>query len=137
MIRAVLDTNILISGSLWSGSPRLVLDTVYRRQVLPLVTEPMLDEMRDVITRAKFVGRLQQINQSAELVISRLTAYMEIVEASPIAPTIDMDPDDDEILACALSGNASYIVTGDAHLLTLASFRDIPIFTANQFLDRL
>lgn len=137
MIRAVLDTNILISGSLWSGSPRLVLDTVYRRQVLPLVTEPMLDEMRDVITRAKFVGRLQQINQSAELVISRLTAYMEIVEASPIAPTIDMDPDDDEILACALSGNASYIVTGDAHLLTLTSFRDIPIFTANQFLDRL
>jgi predicted nucleic acid-binding protein len=41
------------------------------------------------------------------------------------------------VLACALSSKADFIVSGDPHLLELASFEDIPIVTVNSFLERL
>ena len=45
------------------------------------------------------------------------------------------DPDDDRVLECAVKGNADYIVTGDRHLLKLASYQVIAIVTVRQFLD--
>ena len=47
------------------------------------------------------------------------------------------DPDDDMVLACAVDGMADLIVSGDRHLLDLGEYRDIPIITAREFLDRL
>ena len=47
------------------------------------------------------------------------------------------DPDDDQILAAAVSGNADLIVTGDEDLLVLGDYRQIPIVTARDALSRL
>ena len=44
-------------------------------------------------------------------------------------------PEDDLVLATAISGAAEYLVTGDRQLLALGTFRDIRIVTARQFLD--
>jgi len=46
------------------------------------------------------------------------------------------DPDDDKFLACAIAANASIIISGDPHLLSLGSYRSIPIMTPAQFLDK-
>jgi putative PIN family toxin of toxin-antitoxin system len=45
------------------------------------------------------------------------------------------DPDDDDVLACALDGGVQLIVTGDSDLLTLGTFHDIVILTPASFLD--
>lgn len=47
------------------------------------------------------------------------------------------DPTDNKFLACALEGNAGYIVTGDQHLLRLKTYQEIDILTPRQFLDIL
>ena len=47
------------------------------------------------------------------------------------------DPDDDHVLACALTAKADLIVSGDADLLTLNSFRGIRLLTARQVLSVL
>jgi predicted nucleic acid-binding protein len=47
------------------------------------------------------------------------------------------DPADDQVLACALASEADWIVTGDAHLLRLGSFRGLPILRAADLLQRL
>lgn len=48
---------------------------------------------------------------------------------APIPPTVLDDPDDDHVLACALASNAELIVSGDRDLLSLKTFRSIPIVT--------
>jgi len=45
------------------------------------------------------------------------------------------DPDDDRILECALAANASFIVSGDRHLLVLRSYKSISIVTPRQLLQ--
>lgn len=47
---------------------------------------------------------------------------------------VKKDPEDDKFLACALEGEAGYIVSDDDHLLKLKYYRDIQIVTARDFL---
>ena len=134
MIRVVLDTNIIISGWLWSGSPRLILYSARQKQIQAVISESLLDELRDVLNRPKFTNRLNLIGKTVEEILAEYLSFSDIVEPSQIIPVIDRDPDDDAVLACAIGGNAQYIVTGDDHLLALMQFRSVRIFDAHQFL---
>jgi len=51
--------------------------------------------------------------------------------------TICRDPKDDKFLEAALAGRADCIVSGDADLLNLTPFEDIPILRPAEFLARL
>ena len=44
-------------------------------------------------------------------------------------PVIERDPDDDHVLACAVSG--------DSHLLDLKAYRNIPIHTTSVALSKI
>jgi predicted nucleic acid-binding protein len=59
------------------------------------------------------------------------------VRVADIAPAVSADPDDDALLATALSADAHLIVSGDAHLLNLKHYQGIPIVTAAECLRRL
>ena len=50
------------------------------------------------------------------------------------APVITRDPDDDQVLACALGAAAELIVTRDRHLLDLVTFQRIRILPAHEAL---
>jgi predicted nucleic acid-binding protein len=47
------------------------------------------------------------------------------------------DPDDDHVLACAIAALADFIVSGDSDLLSLGTYRGIPIVTAVEALTQL
>ena len=47
------------------------------------------------------------------------------------------DPDDEIVLAGAIDGEVDLIISGDRHLLSLKTFRDIPIITVRELLERL
>lgn len=137
MIRVALDTNVVISGQLWSGAPRQVIRAAQQGLAQTLISEAMMDELRDVLNRPKFVQRLEAIGKTAGQVISEYLQFTQIVEAATIQPTVLDDPDDDIVLACALGGKADYIVTGDEHLLTLGTYKSIHIWGVHQFLQRI
>jgi putative PIN family toxin of toxin-antitoxin system len=134
MIRVVLDTNIVISGTLWSGSPKQVMQIVEAGKALPLVTEAMLDELKEVIERPKFAKRLELLGKTAQEIISQYASKAEIIEAVALDESVSSDPDDDIFLACAISGKAQMIVSGDPHLLNVKQYQNIPILTAGDFL---
>ena len=50
---------------------------------------------------------------------------------------LSADPDDDKFIDCAVSGNANFIVSGDAHLLDLKSVLNVKIIRPNIFFDIL
>jgi predicted nucleic acid-binding protein len=47
------------------------------------------------------------------------------------------DPDDDQVLACAVAAHTDLIVSGDSDLLGLKTYQGIPIATAAEALRRI
>ena len=60
-----------------------------------------------------------------------------VVSPQVTLEVIKKDPDDDRVLECAVSGDASYIVTGDRHLLELKEYQHIVILEPGAFLTVL
>ncbi len=123
MTRIVPDTNIVVSGLLWRGNPRRILDAA-RDGIIELYTSPvLLEELEDVLSREKFARKLAATTVTVQDLISGFSALATVIEAEPIEPVILVDPDDDEVLACALSAEAEVIVSGDSDLFVVMNIR--------------
>lgn len=88
------------------------------------MTSPaLLDELEDVLTEEFEFSR-----DAARATRSEIDSLAHVVEPVDI-PRICRDPDDDEVLAAAVTGAAEAIVTGDEDLLTLGSHQGIEVVT--------
>jgi putative PIN family toxin of toxin-antitoxin system len=129
-MRIVVDTNTAISGLLWQGQPRRIIDLVRARTHSLCVSMALLAELAEVIARPKFAQRIQAAGLSAAALVQDYTRLAEIVEPAPLAAPVSRDPDDDVVLATALAARATLIVSGDQDLLVLGSFADVRILNA-------
>ena len=69
-MRITADTNTVISGSLWHGSPRRVLDAA-RDGLVELYTSPeLISELENVLNREKFAKRLASANRSVKDIVT-------------------------------------------------------------------
>lgn len=136
-MRAVIDTNVLVSGLLWHGAPHALLERV-RAGSLTLVASPaLLAELEQVIGRAKFDAILTRSATSREDTLNELRQLAELVEPPPLPQPVCRDPDDDQALALALAARVDLIVSGDDDLLALGSFEGIPIVSPAQAVQRI
>lgn len=136
MIRAIADTNIVVSAFLWGGTPREILEAA-RRQTIALFTSPaLIAELEEVLAREKFARRITQVGSSAaEMSVDYLAlAHLTLPAARP---RVVRDPEDDHVIACALAAQADFIVSGDADLLELKTYQSIPVLTPAQALKRI
>jgi putative PIN family toxin of toxin-antitoxin system len=142
-MRAVFDTNILVSYLLTHRPPVATLIDVYvAREDVVMVTAPELLEELDRVLR---YPRLQRYYSEEERTrfVALLMALSEVVELPETIPQICRDPDDDlgmafiPVLACAVVGGADVIVSGDDDLLVLDRVSDISILSAAEFLARI
>jgi putative PIN family toxin of toxin-antitoxin system len=97
----------------------------------------LIAEFAGVLGSAKFADVLRRAGVSAEFVLSELQAALEIVYPAPLQERVCRDPDDDDVLACALAAKADMIVSGDRDLLDLRQFRGIPIVSAASVLEHI
>jgi putative PIN family toxin of toxin-antitoxin system len=136
-MRVVADTNIVVSGFLWRGNPRRVLDAA-RDGIIELFTsQSLLEELEGVLKRERFATRLEAANVMLGDLIMGYAALATVVEADAIEPVILADPDDDAVLACALASQSEVITSGDRHLLTLKQHHEIRVLTAAELLGEL
>jgi putative PIN family toxin of toxin-antitoxin system len=136
-MRTVPDTNIVVSGLLWRGNPRRILDAA-RDGIIELYTSPvLLEELEDVLIREKFAERLKAAGITVQELVEGYSALAMVIDAEPIEPVIIRDPDDDAVLACAITAEAEIIVSGDDDLLHLKEHQGIRILTATKFLAEL
>ena len=133
-MRAVIDTNVLVSGLFWHGAPHTLLEQV-RAGTLVLISSPvLLTELENVIGRAKFDAILARSTTSREQTLTELRLCAEVIEPPPLALPVCRDPDDDAVLALALAAQADLIVSGDDDLLALKQYQGIPILAPAQAL---
>lgn len=136
-VRVVIDTNVLVSGLLWQGTPGELVDRVYAREIELVTSATLFAELEDVLTRPKFLAKLVAIGSSSQELLDVVRQASVMVSVGNVEPVIADDPDDDHVLACAVAGQAAVIVSGDHHLLDLSSYRDIRILTAAALLEEL
>jgi putative PIN family toxin of toxin-antitoxin system len=133
-IRAVIDTNVLVSAALLSASlPRRLVDWLLSEGSL-LQSEDSLAEVEQVLRRPKFDKYLDEADRLAfshllKRAAERVDITVQIRECR--------DPKDDKFLELAVSGNATHLVTGDMDLLVLHPFRGIAIINPSQFLQEM
>jgi putative PIN family toxin of toxin-antitoxin system len=125
-VKLVVDTNVLVSGTLWKGNSSRLVDPLLDGTATPCISAPLLAEFGDVIQREKFRTRLEQSGRSAAEIVSWLRSSAHNVDPSTVPiPAALRDPDDIHLLACAMTSGADAIVTGDNDLLALKSFGEI------------
>ena len=74
----------------------------------------------------------------AQAIVDDLRTLAWVVSPTEVARVVPSDPDDDHVLAAALSGAVDLIVSGDKRdLLALGSYQGIPIVTARQAMERI
>lgn len=136
-MRIVADTNVVLSAFLWGGVPRRLLDVVREHGVTLCTSDALVAELQEVLGREKFAQRFAVTGLTPDGVLDRYLALATRVHPTPLPAPVSRDPDDDQVIACALAAAADAIVSGDADLLTLGSHQGIPVLTAAQALDRI
>lgn len=136
-MRAVADTNIVVSGLLWRGAPSRVLELARSGEIELFTSSTLLIELEEVLLREKFSRRLKAAEVSPRELVLGYAVLATVINPPPIGPAVKEDPDDDEVLACALAVHADAVISGDRHLLSLGEFQAIPVLTPARFLAEL
>jgi putative PIN family toxin of toxin-antitoxin system len=139
MLRVVLDTNQFVSSVLVrQGLPAQVLDAWRRREFL-LITSPLIiAEIRSTLGYPRIRRKYPLTDEDVERLVTLLKRDALVVPGETDATgAVPADPTDEMVLACAVEGQADWIVSGDRHLLDLGEYQGIPIVTAREFLERL
>ena len=132
-MRSAFDTNVIVSAVLLADYvPRRAFDKALDEGKI-LISVPTLLELSEVLSRKKLNAYLLEEERMRFLV-----ALLKEAEMVEITETITdcRDAKDNKFLELAVSGKADCIVSGDADLLVLNPFREIPILTPREFLTR-
>jgi putative PIN family toxin of toxin-antitoxin system len=132
-MKAVLDTNVLVSGTFWNGAPARVLQAWTSHRFQLVVSVEIVEEYRAVL--AEVGARIP--NFDADPIITAITTHAELVSAPTLAEQVCSDPDDDKFLAAAIAGAASFVITGDKALLRTSGFGGLQVVRPNVFLTAL
>lgn len=128
----------MLSALLWRGTPYRLFEAIRQQPDVQLYSSAtLLAELADVLTRPSPTKQLATIGGTAREVMADYLAVVEIVAPATLSAPVSRDPDDDQVLACALAAQADLIVSGDGDLLTLKSFQGIPIVTAAQAVEKI
>lgn len=132
-MRAVLDTNVVISALLFKGEVSRLHSLWRKKAFTPIASGEMVAEYIRVLAYPKFGLTETEIEN---IIQEELLPYVEPVTVTDRLNGVCLDPDDDKFLACAEAAKADAIVSGDEHLLRLKRFKGRPIVTAEKFLRK-
>ena len=135
MIRAVLDTNTLVSAVI--NVPFSVSQEIYQNFInkhFELIISPSLvAEFEEVLHRDKVVKFHKRPIEQLQKIIKELSNL-----SYPVTGNLELkvvrDPKDDKILSAAVEGRVDYIVSRDKDLLDLKEYQGIKIITPEAFM---
>jgi putative PIN family toxin of toxin-antitoxin system len=138
VIRAVLDTNVLVSGLLRhrSGSPPVAIIEAWREGHFELVTSrEIIAEVGRALGKPYFRARLSQDQVDRALGLLRRRTFL--VRVGDEVTEVVGDPADNLVVATAVGADADYLVTGDSELLAVGAYAGVRIVSPRTFLTVL
>ena len=132
-LKAVFDTNILVSAWFWEGNESKLIESVEEGIVHGYSSRQLIEELCRTLRYPKFSLSQDEV----ESIRSYYLLVFKIVSPKQAINIIPEDPSDNMVLECALEAEADYIVSGDHHLLNVGEFRGVKIVTAAELLKIL
>jgi putative PIN family toxin of toxin-antitoxin system len=129
--RVTLDSNVYLSGFVFGGKPKRVLEMAIDGEIEVAVSDPIIQEVR-----RHLLGKFGWSEPRAAEAIESITEFAMHVTPTEAIDTVPTDPDDNRVLECAVSAGSQTILTGDDDLLRLVAFRGIEIVRVADFLTR-
>lgn len=134
-MRVVLDTNVVVSRFMVPvGKSAQIIKHWEERRFTLLISKPLFEEYSKVMSYKHIRRRHGLTDEQIEDALAPFMEYALLVEPKVIVKAVGDDPDDDKLLECALAGGADYIISGDAHMLTLKEYETIKILSPAAFL---
>jgi putative PIN family toxin of toxin-antitoxin system len=132
-MRVVLDTNIVVSALVWGGVPYRLLQFGQTGEIEIVTSLALVAELADVLGRSHLTPLIAAQDMSAMALVTQYQSFTQSVTPQSVPAVIADDPDDDQVLACAVAGHADLIVSGDKHLHSLGGqYNGIPIVKAGE-----
>ena len=131
-MKAILDTNVLISAYVFpGGKPEAVYRLALEGRLEIGTSLPLLAELGRVLSQ-KFVWTPDRV----EAAVAQMTRVASVVKPVETVQAVIADPADDRVLEAARAFDADVIVSGDRHLLDLGTWSDVEIISPAEFIDR-
>ena len=97
--------------------------------MVSITCREILDEFRE-----KLIEKFKRTPEQADVLVDEAQRLSRLVTVTGSLKVVEADPDDDKVIECAVKGQATHIVTGDArHLLRLGEYKGIHIISPAQF----
>ena len=127
-MKVVFDTNVLVSAFVAEGLCSVLLRRASQKEFFLIVCPKILDEFERVLSK-----KLKVPHALIEKAVQLILEISQLIE-----PTVSIQPvcrhqDDNEILACAVSAKADYLVSGDNDLLEIRCFSGVKIISPREF----
>ncbi len=123
----VLDTNVLIAAFIAQGFCHSLVERCLCVHSV-IASEFIFSELREKLT-----GKFNYSDADVTEVEALLRIRMRVIVPIPLERNVCRDPDDDLVLATALTGEAACIITGDKDLLSLKKFGELDILPPSEF----
>jgi len=138
VISAVLDTNTIVSATIVPhGLPAQLLQTGRSQRFRWITSMVIIDE----VTRTLHRPRIQRKYPVSSADVDRMRELLEretfVSRISAQVQGVATHPEDDLIVATAVSAQADYLVTGDLQLQRLGSYQAVTIVSPRRFLEVL
>lgn len=130
---ATLDTNVLVSGTVFGGVPGSIVNAAIDRRFTLALSPAILSEYESVLSRSKFGLAAEAV----EVLVRDMESHAFVVYPTQRHHIVTEDPDDDAIIDCAVEAKADVIVSGDGHLTELEQIEGIPVVTPAKFIEMI
>jgi uncharacterized protein len=133
-IQVVVDTNLIVSAFLWGGLPGKLISELLTRGIPMLTTQAMGDELDATLRKPKFESRFQAKGVTPDDLMDEYRHMTQLVTPAEIPDDSVRDLKDRIILAAAVGGSASHLISGDKDLTTLQQYNEVIVLSVAQFL---
>jgi putative PIN family toxin of toxin-antitoxin system len=133
VIRAVVDTSVLTRYLIRpSAAIKELIEVRWLGDQVQMVTAPeLVKELEDVLKRDTIQALIQP--QEGQALLDAIDLKAEILPPLGRIPSYTRDPKDDKFVACALAGDAGYVVTADKDILVLGALSSVQVVTPEEF----
>jgi putative PIN family toxin of toxin-antitoxin system len=138
VISAVFDTNIIVSGTIVAGGiPDQLLQAARAGRFTLVTSHVIVAEVVRALSRDRVRRKYRIAGDDIERVRQLLEQELASTPITVRVVGVATHPDDDLILATAVSARADYLVTGDAQLQRLGTYQGVAIVSPRRSLEIL
>lgn len=135
MLRAVLDTNVFVSGiKSQKASPGQILDAWMKKRFTIITSPQLLAEIHEVLMRPAILDLLKKTPDEVNEFIKLLIQKTFVTEGKLEINVLKNDPDDNMVLATAVEGQATHLVTGNTKHFPSEEYQDVKIVKPKEFI---